>query len=186
MNLSAPVSAVRRHFIRNSGGYFKNSQGDRLTPRTGNRPDPPSQTRGVTMLPTARSVLGADVLAIGCPLGIGAPSVQAQAPSVQAQVPRYYTPAPVYYCHSGNLGRLAPPPPVLMLTESSQARYPRSTRRTCLAITSRPMRSSNWPDVVTQVPFPSWTAAADRLTVRRASCAGPTRDAASADRTASQ
>ena len=61
------------------------------------------------MLPTARFVLGADVLAIGCPLAIGAPSVQAQAPSVQAQVPRYYTPAPVYSCHSGNLGRLAPP-----------------------------------------------------------------------------
>lgn len=54
------------------------------------------------MLPTARSVLGAGVLAIGCPLAIGAPSVQAQAP-------RYYTPAPVYSCHSGNLGRLAPP-----------------------------------------------------------------------------
>jgi hypothetical protein len=41
------------------------------------------------MLPTARSVLGAGVLAIGCPLAIGAPSVQAQAP-------RFYAPAPVY------------------------------------------------------------------------------------------
>ena len=48
------------------------------------------------MLPTARSVLGAGVLAIGCPLGIGAPSVQAQAPSAQAQAPRSYAPAPVY------------------------------------------------------------------------------------------
>jgi len=96
MNLSAPVSDVRRHFIRNSEGYFKISQGDRLTPCTGNRPDPLSHTRGVTMLPTARSVLGAGVLAIGCLLGIGAPSVQAQAPSVQAQAPRSYAQAPVY------------------------------------------------------------------------------------------
>ena len=48
------------------------------------------------MLPTARSVLGAGVLAIGCLLGIGAPSVQAQAPSAQAQAPRPYAPAPVY------------------------------------------------------------------------------------------
>ena len=48
------------------------------------------------MLPTARSVLGAGVLAIGCPLAIGAPSVQAQAPSAQAQAPRPYAPAPVY------------------------------------------------------------------------------------------
>ena len=57
------------------------------------------------MLPTARSVLGAGVLAIGCPLGIGAPSVQAQAPSVQAQVPRPYAPAPVYsYRPSSSIG----------------------------------------------------------------------------------
>ena len=48
------------------------------------------------MLPTARSVLGAGVLAIGCLLMIGAPSVQAQAPSAQAQAPRLYAPAPVY------------------------------------------------------------------------------------------
>jgi hypothetical protein len=48
------------------------------------------------MLPTARSVLGAGVLAIGCPLAFGAPSVQAQAPSAQAQAPRSYAPAPVY------------------------------------------------------------------------------------------
>jgi len=46
------------------------------------------QARGVTMLPTARSVIGAGVLAIGCPLGIGASSVQVQAPSAQAQAPR--------------------------------------------------------------------------------------------------
>jgi hypothetical protein len=48
------------------------------------------------MLPTARSVIGVAVLAIGCPLGIGAPSVRAQAPSAQAQAPRSYAPAPVY------------------------------------------------------------------------------------------
>ena len=97
MNLGAPVPAVRRHFVRTSeGGTPRIRKGDRLTSRTGNRPDPPSQTRGVTMLSTARSVLGAGVLAIGCPLGIGAPSVQAQAPSAQAQAPRSYAPAPVY------------------------------------------------------------------------------------------
>ncbi len=43
------------------------------------------------MLPTARSVIWVGVLAIGCSLGIGAPSVQAQA-----QAPRSYAPAPVY------------------------------------------------------------------------------------------
>ena len=48
------------------------------------------------MLPTARSVLGAGVLAIGCPLAFGAPSVQAQAPSAQAQAPVYSYPAPAY------------------------------------------------------------------------------------------
>jgi hypothetical protein len=96
MNLSAPVSAVRRHFVRTSEGVLQEFARGPVHPRTGNCPDPLSQTRGVTMLPTARSVLGAGVLAIGCLLGIGAPSVQAQAPSAQAQVPRYYAPAPVY------------------------------------------------------------------------------------------
>jgi hypothetical protein len=96
MNLSAPVSAVRRHFVRTSEGVLQEFARGPVHPRTGNCPDPLSQTRGVTMLPTARSVIGVGVLAIGCSLGIGAPSVQAQAPSAQAQVPRYYAPAPVY------------------------------------------------------------------------------------------
>jgi hypothetical protein len=103
MNLSAPVSAVRRHFVRTSEGVLQEFARGPAHPRTGNCPDPLSQTRGVTMLPTARSVIGVGVLAIGCSLGIGAPSVQAQVPSAQAQAPvysypapRYYAPAPVY------------------------------------------------------------------------------------------
>jgi hypothetical protein len=109
MNLSAPVSAVRRHFVRTSEGVLQEFARGPVHPRTGNCPDPLSQTRGVTMLPTARSVLGAGVLAIGCLLGIGASSAQAQAlasaqalgsvspaPLYSYPAPRYYIPAPVY------------------------------------------------------------------------------------------
>ena len=77
------------------------------SPPASGRSDPPSQTRGVTMLATARSVLVVGVLAIGCPLGVGAPSAQAQAPSAQA--PRYSVPTPVY-SHPGP--RYSAPAPV--------------------------------------------------------------------------
>ena len=59
------------------------------------------------MLATARSVLVVGVLAIGCPLGVGAPSAQAQAPLAQA--PRYSVPTPVY-SHPGP--RYSAPAPV--------------------------------------------------------------------------
>jgi hypothetical protein len=90
-------------------GCSEDSQGDWLTFCTGNRSDPPSETREVTMLRTTRSVIGVGVLAIGCLLGIGASSAQAQAlASAQAlgsvspapvdsyPAPRYYIPAPLY------------------------------------------------------------------------------------------
>lgn len=47
------------------------------------------------MLPTARSVIGVGVLAIGCPLGIGASSAQAQA-LASAQALGSVSPAPLY------------------------------------------------------------------------------------------
>ena len=66
------------------------------------------------MLPTARPVIWVVVLAVGCPLGIG-------ASSAQAQVLGFVSPAPVYSCptllHPGpglllpgpHLGLPAPP-----------------------------------------------------------------------------
>ena len=90
-------------------GCSEGVQGDWLTSRTGNRPDPLSHTREVTILPTARPVIWVVVLAIGCLLGIGASSAQAQvlgsaealgsvspAPVYSYPAQYYYIPAPVY------------------------------------------------------------------------------------------